>query len=292
MTRITLIHGRVRPEERLLNDAADRAGVTLDLLHDRDLTFSEDGVDLDTDAVFIRSISATRGHYAALATERAGLPTINPSRVAEVCADKARTSLALSAAGVPTPPIRVAFEPDTTLDALEAVGYPAVIKPVQGSWARLVHRVDSRREAEQLLEYRTMLPNPLQHIHYVQQYVDKNGADRVEGDDGGGFRDLRAFVVGDDTIAAIWRNSPHWVTNTARGATTQVCPVDDDLHDLCQRAAHAVGGGILAIDLMETPDGLTVHEVNHTMEFRNSIEPTGVDIPARMLQHVAVEARR
>lgn len=284
MNRITLVHGRVRPEERLLVESAERLGIPLDLVHDRDLVLGIDGAGIDADAVFIRSISATRGHYTALATERAGIPTINPSRTAEVCADKARTSLALHRAGVPTPDTRIAFEPETTLAALDDLGYPAVIKPVQGSWARLVHRVDSRREAEQLLEYRTMMANPTQHVHYVQRYIDKNGGD--------GFRDLRAFVVGDQTIAAIWRTSPHWVTNTARGATTQACPVDDDLDDLCQRAADAVGGGILAIDLMETPDGLTVHEVNHTMEFRNSIAPTGVDIPGRMLQYVQEVARR
>ncbi|HEY0601569.1 MAG TPA: hypothetical protein VGD58_01600, partial [Herpetosiphonaceae bacterium] len=48
-----------------------------------------------------------------------------------------------------------------------------------------------------------------------------------------------------------------------------------------------VGGGILAVDLLETQDGrLLVNEVNHTMEFRNSIDTTGVNIPARIVDYV------
>ncbi|HUR63818.1 MAG TPA: lysine biosynthesis protein LysX, partial [Candidatus Thermoplasmatota archaeon] len=105
-------------------------------------------------------------------------------------------------------------------------------------------------------------------------------------------RDLRAFVVGERTVAAIWRNSPHWVTNTARGGKASVCPVTPELDELCLKAAAAVGGGVLALDLMETRDGLTVHEINHTMEFRNSVAPTGVDIPGLIVQHAVREARR
>ena len=41
---------------------------------------------------------------------------------------------------------------------------------------------------------------------------------------------------------------------------------------------------MLALDLFEDPDrGLLVNEVNYTMEFRNSIAPTSVNIPERMV---------
>jgi len=47
--------------------------------------------------------------------------------------------------------------------------------------------------------------------------------------------------------------------------------------------ARAVGGGVVAIDVLEDPDrGLLINEVNYTMEFRNSIAPTGVDIPGKV----------
>ena len=52
------------------------------------------------------------------------------------------------------------------------------------------------------------------------------------------------------------------------------------------RAAKAVGGGIVAVDLFETPRGLLVNEVNYTMEFKNSIQTSGVNIPAKIVDHV------
>ena len=60
----------------------------------------------------------------------------------------------------------------------------------------------------------------------------------------------------------------------------------EELAAISLAAARAVGGGILAVDLFETPDGLLVNEVNYTMEFRNSIDTTGVNIPGRMVEHL------
>ncbi len=284
MTRISLVHGRVRAEEKMLVDAASRLDIELETVHDNSLVFDLDGGGLRGDAILQRCVSATRGLYVARAANAAGIPCFNDTATTLTCMDKAETSWRLRGAGVRTPETRVAFDPESALAAFEQVGYPAVLKPTQGSWARLVARVNDADEAQQLLEHRLMLPNPLQHIVYIQEYVDKGSA--------GMHRDLRAFVVGDQTIAAVWRSSPHWVTNTARGATTQNCPIDDELNDICLRAAEAVGGGILAVDLMPTPDGPTVHEINHTMEFRNSVDITGVDIPGAMLQYCVQEARR
>ncbi len=93
-------------------------------------------------------------------------------------------------------------------------------------------------------------------------------------------------MVGEEPIAAIYRSSENWITNTARGGVASNCPLTPELADLCRRTAQAIGGGLLAIDLFETDDGLTVNEVNHTMEFRNSIATTGVDIPALMVDYV------
>lgn len=282
--QVALVYGRLRPEERLLMEAGQRLGIAVRPVHDATMQIGSAG-GVPGDVALVRSISTSRGLAVMQACEAAGQPVVNEHRVAALCADKAHTSWRLRAAGVPTPETRVAFTPEAALDALEVLGYPAVLKPVTGSWARLVSRVRDRAEAEQVLEHRAMLPNPSQHIYYAQQYVEK-------ANDDGRHRDLRAFVVGADTIACIARVADHWITNTARGATTQAMPVDDELDDICQRAAEAVGGGILAMDLMQTRDGLVVHEVNHTMEFRNSIAPTGVDIPGQILRHCVEVARR
>jgi [lysine-biosynthesis-protein LysW]--L-2-aminoadipate ligase len=158
--------------------------------------------------------------------------------------------------------------------AIDDVTYPAVLKPVTGSWGRLLARVNDRDSAEAIIEHRQTLGNYTHHTFYVQEYIDKPG------------RDIRAFVIGECTVCAIYRSAPHWITNTARGGEATNCPVVAELDTICRAAAEAVGGGILAIDLLEIPDGqLVVNEVNHTMEFRNSSQPTGVDIPAEVVRY-------
>jgi [lysine-biosynthesis-protein LysW]--L-2-aminoadipate ligase len=282
--RIGILITHVRAEEKLLINAFQERGIEPDVILDRDLNFevtagpdqlAPSGVPWQAyDLLLERSVSTSRGLYALAILESWGLNTMNRYETAAVCADKLRTSIALAQAGVPQPAVRVAFDPDTTLQALSQLGYPAVLKPVTGSWGRLLARVNDQESAEAIIEHRQTLGDYNHHTYYVQQYINKPG------------RDIRAFVVGDRTICAIYRASAHWITNTARGGQASNCPVTPQIDDLCQRAARAVGGGVLAIDLLETPDGgLLVNEVNHTMEFRNSSAPTGVNIPAEVVSY-------
>ena len=157
--------------------------------------------------------------------------------------------------------------------AIEAMGYPCVLKPVVGSWGRLLAKVENRHMAESLIEHKAMLGVSHQ-VFYVQEYIHKPG------------RDIRAFVIGDETICAIYRSSENWITNTARGGVAANSPITDEIADLCQGAAQAIGNGLLALDLFETENGLAINEINHTMEFRNSTTTTAVNIPQRMVKHV------
>ena len=272
--RIAILHGVVRREEKLLIEAFGRAAeVELVLLDEREMAFAPVSV-YGFDAVLSRSVSFSRGLDARRIFEARGVPCFNSARVAEICGDKLLTSLALERASVPQPEFRVAFDETAALGEMEAMGFPVVLKPVVGSWGRLVARADDRDAAESLLEHRAALPSYMHHVYYLQRYVDKGGCD------------VRAFVVGERVIAAIRRWSANWRTNTHRGGRAEALAVTDDLASVCLSAARAVGGGMLAIDLFETGDGYLVNEVNDTMEFRNSIEPTGVDIPGAMVGYV------
>ena len=172
------------------------------------------------------------------------------------------------------------MRPESALAAIEQLGYPVVLKPVVGSWGRMVSKINDRDAAEAILEHRDVLGSYQHSIFYIQQYIDKPG------------RDIRSFVVGDECIAAIYRSSPHWITNTARGGVATNCPLTPELVELSVRATQAVGGGVVAIDLLEDREGrLLVNEVNYTMEFRNSIDTTGVDIPARIIDYVVAVGR-
>lgn len=276
---------RVRAEEKLLLEAYAARGVDVLRVDPRQIDLRVDslrgGAEWDDVAVVHdRSISFATSAHLVEALESRGMNCVNTSRVIRTCGDKMRTSLALARAAVPQPHTRVAFSPEQALEILEhELGYPAVIKPTVGSWGRMVARLNDRHAAEAVLEDRAVLGNWTHRTIYLQQLVDKPG------------RDIRAFVIGEQVIAAIHRHSEHWVTNTARGATTSNCSLSLDLVEIAAAAAKAVGGGILAVDLVEDPQqGLLVLEVNHGMEFRNSIEATGVDIAAEMADFVLAQA--
>ena len=272
---VGVLLSRVRVEEKLLLEAFERRGVRTKLLDDREIVFQlETRPELGVDVVLERCIQHSRALYALAVLETHGIPTVNSFEVADVCGNKLLTTMRLIRDGVPSPRTRLAFTPESALVAVEELGYPAVLKPLVGSWGRLISKVNDRDAAESILEHKDVLGTYMHSIYYVQEYVDKPG------------RDIRAFVVGDETIAAIYRASPHWITNTARGGQATNCPVTPELADLCVRAARAVGGGVVAVDVLESAGGLLVNEVNYTMEFRNSIDTTGVDIPAKVVDYV------
>ena len=272
--KVGFLHSLIRFEEKqLLAEFRRRKDVDLIELDDRRLCF-----DLETapqiDVAFERCISHSRSLYSLQLLELAGVPCINQAEVARICGDKIESSIALAKHGIAQPQLRVAFTETQALAAIEELGYPVVLKPVIGSWGRLLSLINDRAAAETVLEHKQVLGSYQHSIFYIQEYIEKRG------------RDIRTFVVGDQCIAGIYRESSHWITNTARGAVAVDCPITDEIAEISLAAAAAVGGGILAIDLFESPRGLLVNEVNYTMEFRNSIAPTGVDIPAKMVDYV------
>ena len=276
--RLGIICSRIRVEEKLLFAAFERRGVQFERIDDGETIWDLEDRGRPFDVVLERSISFGRSLYTLKLLGDRGVRCVNRYEVVATCGDKLLTSAALARSGVAQPRALTAFTPEAALRAIETLGYPVVLKPVIGSWGRLVSRVNDRDAAEALLEHLEVLGSWQQHIFYIQEHVDKPG------------RDIRAFVVGDEPICAIYRTSQHWITNTARGGQASNCPVDGPVGDLALRAAQAVGGGVVAVDLLETADGrLLVNEVNHTMEFRNSIDTTGVDIPGRIVDYVLAQ---
>ena len=282
--RAAMIITRVRAEEKMLLNAFQQRGIDLELFRDEDLVLNPCAIDprwSEFDIVLQRSLGTSRGLSFLEWFAAWQVPTLNSLRTSRICADKFKTSIALARANVPQPETRLAFSQESALEAIAELGYPAVLKPVVGSWGRLLAKVNDPDAAEAVLEHRQTLGNYPYHKHYIQSYVEKVR-----------HRDIRAFVVGGETICAIYRSSSHWVTNTARGAQVENCPVTMELQDLCQRASDAVAGGVLAMDIFETDDDLLLNEINHTMEFRNSVEPTGVDIAGGVVDYALAMAAR
>lgn len=280
--RVAMLYSRIRVEEKLLTDELSARGVDLEMVDVRDIRFDPHhlGRWSDVDVAVERCISHSQADAAIRVLESWGVPCVNPLRVADVCGSKLNTSLELVRHNVPCPRMRIAVTPEAALEAIEEMGYPVVLKPAVGSWGRLLAKVNDRDAAEALLEHKATLGSYHHSVFYIQEYVQKAG------------RDIRTFVVGDETICAIERRSEHWITNTARGGKAAAMTVSDELDRISRAAAAAVGGGVVAIDLLEDPDrGLLVNEVNYTMEFKNSIEPTGVNIPGKIADYVVQVGR-
>jgi [lysine-biosynthesis-protein LysW]---L-2-aminoadipate ligase len=278
--RLGLFYTIVRPEEKAILAAAESRGVSVERLDDAEVTFGLDRPPGLPDVVLNRSVSHTRALYAALGYAHYGVPTVNDAAVIELAGDKVRTSLRLAARGIPTPRTVFALSPEAALKAIEAVGFPAVLKPAVGSWGRLMAKVNDPESAEQIVEHKVALGSPVHSVFYVQEYVPKPD------------RDLRVFVIGGEVVAAMYRHSSAWRTNAARGAVAEPAPLTPPLTELALRAAEAVGGGVLAVDLMESPAGLVVHEVNPTPEFKTLAGATGADIAGRIVDYAVGVGRR
>jgi len=281
--KIGLCYSRIRKDEKLLlEELRDRNHEVAKIdvrrqrfgLEDPPTEFAE--VDLLVD----RCLATSRSRYVTRFADAYGIPIVNGAETAEVCADKVKNSLALSGAGVPTPTTEVAFTKETAMEIIEDFGYPCVIKPVIGSWGRLMAKIDSRSAAEAILEHKETLGHYEHKVFYVQEFVDKPG------------RDIRVVATDGEPVAAMVRSSDHWLTNAAQGAEVEAFEPDGEVRELVARASEAVGGGLLGVDLMEigvnengNPEGYTVHEVNHTVEFKALNDAVGaeVDVPARVV---------
>jgi len=278
--RLGLFYTIVRPEEKALLAAAEARGVAVERWDDGEVTFGLERPPQLPDVVVNRSVSHTRSVYASRCFAHYGVPIVNDPDVIDLAGDKVRTSLRLAERGIPTPRTVVALSAEAAMKAIEQIGYPAVLKPAVGSWGRLMAKVDDRSAAEQLIEHKEALASPVHSVFYVQEFVPKPD------------RDLRAFVVGDTVVAAMFRRSADWRTNAARGATTEAAPLTPELTDLALRAARAVGGGVLAVDLMESRTGLVVHEVNPTPEFKALQAATGADVAGAIIDYAVGIGRR
>ncbi|GAA2553784.1 lysine biosynthesis protein LysX [Winogradskya consettensis] len=273
---LAVLTSRIRLEERLILRELTRRDVNFEQVDTRRLVLPLDGpLELPYRGAMSREISHTRNSYACKLFEHAGIPVVNSSRVVDLCGDKLLTTLALRDANLPTIRAMVGLVPESALDAMDDFGYPAVVKPLTGSWGRLAARLRDREQAESVLEHRSAFTGPQHRITFVQEYVDKPG------------RDIKAYVFGGEVVGAIYKVADHWRTNTARGGRAEECPLTDDLVKLLTSTSAAIGDGILGIDVIEHKDGrMFVNEVNHTPEFHGAVEVLGSDLVGAYVDYV------
>ena len=285
---VTVLYDTIRWEEKALLEAGRRSDINVRMLDCRSLALglgagpdagSRDiGVDpAEYGVVLQRCVSYYRNLHSTAALEGLGVKVINSLQTGILAGNKLFTHMLLRKAGVRTPHATVAFSKEAAMSHLRESGLPAVIKPTVGSWGRLVSKLTDMDAAEGIIEGRESM-YPIHHTHYLEEFVRRPP------------RDIRAIMVGDEVVAAIYRTSENgnWKTNTALGGRADPCPITQELEDICSKARNAVQGDIVGVDLMEDESrGLVVHEVNNTTEYKNTVRVCNVDIPRSMLEFAA-----
>lgn len=284
MTKVSILFDIIRWEEKALYEAGKKLGLDVEMIDVKEKAFnlSKNCGKEFGDIALQRSVSYYRNLHTTAYLEYKGVRVINSLNTAIITGNKMFTTLVLQKNNIPTPKTIVTFTSDAAIKVFrEEFNGKAVLKPVSGSWGRMVALLNDDAAAQAVLEDRDYM-YPMYQVFYMQEYVNRPP------------RDLRIFVVGEEVVAGIYRYQPQddWRTNTARGGKAVKCEISDEIRELALRAAKAVGGGVFGVDMMESPNGLIVHEVNNTTEFKNTVPATGVDIPRIIMEYVMKEARR
>jgi [lysine-biosynthesis-protein LysW]--L-2-aminoadipate ligase len=279
MVEVCVIYDKIRFEEKALYDKAKKKGIRAQIVDAKtiaiDTEIKRKALQLG-DVILQRSISHFRGLYLTACLEYLGFLVINKFKVGETCGNKLITSLTLAKYQVPTPKTHFAFSAESAIEVISKIGFPLVLKPIVGSWGRGVFPLRDEEVTNMIVEMREEDDSPLARIYYIQEMIKRPP------------RDLRCIVVGDKVVAAIYRYSAEneWRTNVARGGKAEVAPITNELEDIALKAAKAVGGGILGIDLMEDEErGLLVHEVNNTVEFKGASNVSDADIAGAIIEY-------
>jgi len=278
---LSILYDTIRWEEKVLFDAGKKKGADIKMVDCKNLFLNLDQTKENFGTVIQRCVSYYRSLHSTAALEGKGVNVINCLNTSIFAGNKLFTHMLLQKNGIPTPFSTVAFSEESALAALESQGYPMVLKPTVGSWGRLIALLKDRDSAEGIMESRERM-YPIYQVYYLEEFVQRPP------------RDIRAIMIGDKVVAAIYRYSgdSQWKTNMALGGRAEECKVTKELEDVCVRAKNAVQGQIVGVDLMESKEkGLLVHEVNNTTEYKNTVRVTGVDIPALMIDY-ALQSRK
>lgn len=286
IAQIGIAYEVLRWEEKALIDAAKELGLEIQLLHLHTLHLPvglKNGKELYSNihTILQRSISHAVALNSTLVFESAGLRVVNNSLATAMAMNKLWTLRMLLQSNIPVPETIITFDFEPSLKAAELLRYPVVVKPIDGSWGRLIAMARDEEELRAIIEHRSYIPNPVMKVNMVQEYVKKPN------------RDLRVFVVGDEVVAAIYRVSNHWITNTARGGTAIAANIDQELAELALKVAKSINGEVLGVDIFEDSErGYIVNEINAIPEFKNTVKATGCPIHIKIIEYIKSLVKR
>jgi len=237
---------------------------------------------LDVDAVIVRSIGVflrleqfIRRIAMLKHIEENGIFVINPPDSLVLARDKYTSLRILARNNLPVPRTMLTEEPQEALETVSRWGC-VVIKPIIGSRGIGSMKIDNPDLAYYIVSYLMSYGYPL----YIQEYIEKKDN-----------RDIRAFVVGERVVAAMYRvaTSGSWKTNIAQGAKPEPARLSSELEEAAIKATRVLGLHYAGVDIGEkTSGGYTIFEVNAMPAWRGLYQATNVD-PAKYIVEYILE---
>lgn len=202
--------------------------------------------------------------------ENLGMLIVNSPTAIERTVDKFYTDFILRDAGLPTPKTMVTEDFGQALSAFKEMG-DVILKPLFGSEGKGMRRISDEDTA-----YRVFRSLELdRYIFYLQEYIPHRG------------EDIRAFVIGDEVVAAMRRRGDGWKTNFAKGARVEAVELDASLKALSVQAARLTGTDYAGVDLLPAEDGrVYVLEVNSIPGWRGLRKTVSFDVADRVVEYV------
>jgi RimK family alpha-L-glutamate ligase len=204
-----------------------------------------------------------------------GIPVVNSPSAIERAVDKYRALELLGSAGVPVPETVVTENVNEAMEAFKSFGGEAIVKPVFGSRGIGAARISDLDVAERV--FRTL--RFYKHVIYVQEYVPH------------GTSDIRAFVIKDQVVAAMRRESKSWKTNVSQGAKPVQLRPSDELVKIAVKASAVLGCEISGVDVMEKDQGFTINEINSQPGWKGLQSTTRIDIAQKIADYVISRAK-
>jgi [lysine-biosynthesis-protein LysW]---L-2-aminoadipate ligase len=257
--KLGILYTQLREDEKALVTAARKIGVEPVLINTDELIFDlQEGSVIAPVAVDV-VIERTLDHFVALYSltmlEKAGVKTVNSADVARTCGDKLLTTIAFNEHNVPTPRTQISFSSLAAFQSLEELNYPVMIKPLTGDKGSLVARLNDYDAAKAVIEHKMSLGQYDQTIFYLQEFLQNRPG-----------RDIRAFVIGQKVVKAVYLISNKATSTNSPNMTAVNCKITPEIEEVALAAAQAVGGGVLGVDIIEDGDSLKAIEVDYTIE--------------------------
>jgi len=198
-----------------------------------------------------------------------GLPTFSLSK------NKLQQTRLFQMNNIPHPKSILTHKPEETLRAAKALGFPVILKVAFGALGKGVFYIADELSCRPIAEYLAIRDrNPV----IVQEYIKE--ADR---------KDIRAFVVGGEVIAAMERCAPQGDVraNTTNGGTGRAIELTKTEHKLALRVASLCELEIAGVDIIRSAHGPLVLEVNANPGFKELERATGVDVAEAIVRYAA-----